>query len=144
MYQFLKEKELIPSCKIHELIYENGEWTYVYALNTPFELTDSNDVDLIIYEYICDLILKKADSVHKDSVNIHLKTLKEYKEYLDTQRKIDLAFREAYLEKNPDSIANSFSIENKSYSNKELNDLGIHYLSSLVENDGNISKFNGI
>lgn len=146
MYQFLKFKEPIPSCGIYSLEYNEKlkEWTYVYILNTPFELTNDNQKDLIIYEYISDLWLKESDNLHQNSVNLKIKTLDQYLKLLDLQRKTDLEFREKWKKDNPEqakNCPNQKNLSNKDYSNEELEQLGIHFIANIIDKDDNCTIF---
>lgn len=144
MYQILKFSDPIPSCEIYSLEFEGGRWSYIYALNTPFELTNSNNQELIIYEYICDLHLRLPDSVHPESVNLRIKTLDEYLEWLEKQRNADVDYRMKWIEKNPDEKPNTITLENRSYTHIELTKIGVHYVAGLIDNDGENSTFAAI
>lgn len=151
MYQILKFKEPIPSSFIHALEYDENskEWTYCYALNTPFELTNENTKELLIYEFICDLHLEENSTVNDESVNIKIKTLDEYLRLLDLQIEVDKKYRKDWLEENKNNEEvntepNTFSIENRDYTYEELRRIGINYISFLVESDKEISIFAGV
>ena len=145
MYQFLKFDEIIPSCEIFELNFDekDDKWYYIYALNTPFELTNNKDQEeLIIYEYISDLILKEPNFVHGESINIKIKSLDQYIEILNKQRQVDLLYREFWKINNPDIAKhgpnNCVTLENRNYSNKELRELGIHYIATNLKQNNKI------
>lgn len=121
MYQFLKLNDPIPSCEIYSLEFDEGKWIYIYALNVPFELTDENTEEIIVYEYISDLYLKLPNTVHPESVNLKVIKLHEYLHLLNKQREADLDYRNKWLSK-LDVIPeiNSVTLKNKSYSHQEL------------------------
>lgn len=135
MFQMLTFDKPIPSCEIHELSFKDNKWYFTYALNTPVELTDDKEVDLIIYEYICDLILKDPKGLHEESINIHVKTLSEYLKWMEKQRDADLRFRERFLKEHPEAKDNLITktLENRDYSYQELSKLGLSYFSFIVE-----------
>jgi hypothetical protein len=136
----------IPSCEIHSLRYDGGKWVFAYAVNTPVEITNSNKQDLIVYEYISDLIVRIGDGQHPDAVNIHFKTLDEYMLLLEAQRTADLEFRRKWLEKekNQGKCVKKFAmrtLENRDYSFKELREENVHFISFLMEDNGVSSIF---
>ena len=146
MYQFLKFDELIPSCQIFELNFNElkGVWEFVYAVNTPFELTNDEDQEeLLIYEYISDLYLKETTFVHGESINIRVKSLDQYKEILERQREVDLAYRDAWKKENPnDEIPdeNYITLENRNYNHRELEKMGIHFISAIYKQNNHADK----
>ena len=144
MYQILKFKQPIPSCEIYGLEFNNGEWSYIYALNTPFELTNDNKKEMIVYEYICDLCIKEANNIHPESVNIRFKTLDEYLSILNRQIEEDLKFRQNWIRNHPDSKPATIKLENKDYSFNELKELDVHLISFIVKKEQNITIFAGI
>lgn len=144
MYQLLKFENPIPSCEIHSLEYHNNKWFFIYALNTPFELNNDNNEELIIYEYISDLYLKKISDVHAESVNIKIKTLDNYLKLLELQRNEDIKYRENWIKENPDEIPNKLILENKNYSFEDLRNEGVHYISSILESNDEKTIFSGI
>jgi hypothetical protein len=144
MFQILEFDNPIPSCEIHEVHYNNGLWKFRYAVNTPIEITNENQIDLIVYEFIADLSIRIGEGQHKDAVNIHFKTLDEYLLLLESQLTADLIFRKRWLEKNPNAKVKKFAtknLENRDYNINELRAHGIHFISFLIENDGKISTF---
>lgn len=145
MFQMITFDHPIPSCEIYSISYdqENKKWSFTYALNTPVELKDDEDVDLIIYEYICDLILKDPKSLHPESINIHVKNLREYRQWLERQREEDIKFRKKFLENNPDAVKNliTHKLENKDYSYQELSQLGLSYFSFIQQQDDHETVF---
>ena len=143
MLQMLEFNHPIPSCKIHSLKYENNKWTFIYALNTPFELTNKNTENLIIYEYICDLNVKK-DDLHKESINIKFKTLDEYLYYLNKQYEEDIKFREKYLKNNPDAEPSTITLENRNYTVEELLNKNVNYIANIVKKEDNLTIFAAI
>ena len=144
MYQFLKFESPIPSCEIHSLSFEDGKWYYTYALNTPFELTNENDRELIIYEYISDLYLRLPDTVHPESVNLRIKTLDEYLEWLEKQRLADISYRMEWKKKHPNAKPNIVKLRNQNYDHDSLLDNGVHYIASMINNDGEFTEFAAI
>lgn len=146
MYQYLTFDRPIPSCAIHSLKFDKStqKWSYIYALKTPFELTNENTKELIIYEYISDLYLKEADSVHPESINIRIKTLDEYVKLLNEQIKADLEYRKSWLEKNPNAKPSTVELENKDYSNIELQSLNVHFVANMVEKGDKTTIFAAI
>lgn len=145
MYQFLKLKEPIPSCEIYSLEFQNNEWIYVYALNVPFELTNDNTEEIIVYEYISDLYLKLSDSVHPESVNLRITKLDEYYHLLKNQREADLSYREKWLSKlDVTPEINSIILENKSYTHQELLNNNLHYISYIIQYTDEITTFAAI
>lgn len=144
MFQILEFEDPIPSCEIYGLRYDNGVWKFKYAVNTPMEITNENTIDLIVYEYICDLTVRIGEGQHKDAVNIHFKTLDEYLLLLESQRITDLAFRANWLKKNPGAQVKKFAmktLENKDYDINDLRALEIRFMSFLIEDNGEISTF---
>lgn len=141
MYQLLKFDTPIPSCEIHSLEYLDGNWKYIYALNTPFELTDENTESLIIYEYISDLHLKTKDSVHPESINLEIKTLTEYLAWLEKQRLTDILYREDWKKKHPNAKANIIELENKNYSKNDLREIGVHYIATELDKNEKVTNF---
>ena len=125
MFQMLTFKDPIPSCEIHSMQWNANErsWSYIYAVKIPIEITDKNKMDLMVYEYIADLVVKSGENQHDDAVNIHFKTLTEYLTMLETQRKIDLLFRERWLSTHPDAKVADWSkrsLEHRDYEYDEL------------------------
>ena len=144
MYQFIKFDNPIPSCQIFELNFDskNEKWEFVYAINTPYELTNnSNQEPLIIYEYISDLYLKEVSFVHKESINIKVNNLNEYIDILNLQRQADLDYRKRWIEENPDLAADgpsSITLENRNYSHEELLENDIHFIASILKQNNRI------
>ena len=144
MFQVLEYDQPIPSCEIHGLRYDDGEWKFRYAVNTPVEITNENTVDLIVYEYISDLSIRIGEGQHKDAVNIHFKTLDQYMALLESQRLADLMFRKRWLEKHPGAQVKKFATKvlcNRDYDINELRAEGVRFLSFLVEDGGETSTF---
>lgn len=144
MYQLLKFNEPIPSCSINSIEFIDGKWVFNYALNTPFELTDDNRNDLIVYEYISDLFVKNAEGLHHESVNVHFKTLTEYLSLLKRQQEEDINFRIAWKENNPDALPLTITLENKNYSLQELKKLNVNFIASIVNLDSEFTEFAAI
>ena len=144
MYQMLEMDRPIPSCDIHAMKYvkgqgegdREGKWKYVYAVKTPVEITDSNMVDLIVYEYISDLRVELGKGQHPEAVNIHFTTMSQYMELIEAQVKADEVFRANWLEKHPDSKVSDFArreLEHRDYDFEELRQLAVHNVSALLE-----------
>lgn len=138
MLQFLIFDEPIPSCSIYGLKYENEKWKFIYALNTPFELTDENSQEMIIYEYISDLTIKESKDLHPDSTNIKFKTLSEYLKILRMQIDEDKKFRENYFNKLIESgekipEPNTIELNHKDYNYSELKEIGVHFISKIYD-----------
>ena len=145
MYQFLRLDEPIPSCEIYSLEFSESKWIYIYALNVPFELTNENTQEIVVYEYISDLYLKMSDSIHPESVNLRITKLDEYLCLLTIQRQADLDYRDKWLSK-LDVIPeiNSVTLGNKTYSHQELLDNGLHFISFTIDFTDKITKFAAI
>lgn len=147
MYQLLKFDNPIPSCAIHELIFDEKEkkWTYVYALNTPFTLTNENKEVLLVYEFISDLHLKSSEGIHPESINLKIKTLDEYLALLERQRQEDLRYREKWIKEHIDDlpVPNTISLKNQNYSYKDLQKNNVHYIASCLEIKDDESVFTG-
>lgn len=144
MFQLLEFDNPIPSCQIHGLKRNGDKWVYQYAVNTPVEITDDNQIDLIVYEYISDLMIKIGEGQHPDAVNIHFKTLSEYLSLLETQRMCDIAFRKKWLDEHPNAEIKKFNrrtLENKDWNFNELKDENVHFISFLINDDGEHSEF---
>ena len=93
-------------------------------------------MDLMVYEYVADLVVKSGENQHDDAVNIHFKTLTEYLTMLETQRKIDLLFRERWLSAHPDVKVADWSkrsLEHRDYEYDELRSINVHYIAHLIE-----------
>lgn len=140
MLQILKFDEPIPSCNIYNLKYDKQEekWIYEYAIQTPVEITEENETDLIIYEYISDLLIRFGDGQHPDSINLHFKKLSEYLKMLEMQRLTDLFYRKQWLEKHPDAVIQDFSkkeLERRDYEYNELKEIGIHAIAQKLEDN---------
>lgn len=144
MFQLLKFDSPIPSCSIYELEFKDGKWYYIYALNTPFELTNDNEMELIVYEYISDLYLRLPESVHPESVNLRIKTLDQYLKLLEMQKNEDKKYREYWLSKNPEAKPNTIQLENKSYTHDELTNIGVNYIASIYEFEDGFTSFAAI
>lgn len=129
MIQKIKFKEPIPSCEILELEYENGEWIYVYGINTPVEINESSK-GLIVYGHICNLEVKH-DDLPELSVNIHFDTMDQYMEILKSQRQADLDYRKDWLKRHPKCPVNTAILENRNYDHEELSE-HISYLSTII------------
>lgn len=163
MLQLLKFDKPIPSALIHALEWvedanddtdnidneANGHWVYVYAIQTPKEITDDDmETDFIIYEYISNLRVEIDTGKYKDSVNLHFRGLTQYKQILETQRLADITFRNKFRTKykaengkNPE--ISSFAIKvlkHQNYSFDDLEDIGIHCISTIIEanNDNDV------
>lgn len=147
MFQLLKLRKAIPSCRIHSLLYNNNMWTYVYAVEVPRELNNENKIPLLIYGHISDLLIKEGKDQHEDSINIYFNTLDEYLKILDSQRQQDEKFRKEWLENHPNVEISEFAIrnlENKNYSNEQLRSLDIHCISSVIHQGKETTKFAAI
>lgn len=157
MYQFLEFDEPIPSCQIFSLNYnkDSGKWKFIYAINTPFELKSKNDnvsrrninKQLIIYEYISDLILKEKNDVHDESVNITISNLEEYIDILKYQRDVDNDYRGKWKKENPDIIAegpNIINLNNRNYNHEELSIRDVHYIASIYNQKDDETAFAAI
>lgn len=151
MYQFLRFNHPIPSCEIYALEFDKNSnssspWTFIYAINTPKELNNNEDLNLIIYGYISDLWIKEKDYVHPESINIRINSLDEYLNYLELQYKTDNLYREEWIKNNPDATPNTICLENKNYNNNDLKKLNIHFISSIfsMDNENNTTIFTGI
>lgn len=148
MYQNIILDRPIPSCELAGLQYGEDEqkrpaWKYVYALNTPEELTDENETqDFMVYEYICDLVVRYGHKAHEDAVNIHFKTLSQYMRLLERQAEADERFRQEWMEKSGktwDDVPEHAKrlLEHRDYTIAELVALKIHFLSRYAgEVDG--------
>jgi len=146
MYQLLEFSHPIPSCKIFELKFDEDKkaWTFIYAVETPFELTNSNTKEMIIYKHISDLIVKENVDFHEESTNIKFKTLDEYLEYLNAQYNADMKYRKSWKLNNPKAKANVLTLINDNYTSKELAENEITYISEVVSINKNYSCFTGI
>lgn len=144
MYQFLEFDRPIPSCSIHSLKFDLGKWKYIYALNTPFELTNENKEELVVYEYISDLHLKLNESVHEESINLRITTLDEYLFLLEKQIEEDVKYREKWLLQHPDEQPNTLILENRDYSHEELLENNVNYISFIVDLGDEETIFAGI
>ena len=152
MYQLLKFEEPIPSCRIHSLAFEDGKINFVYAVNTPREITDSMESPLAVYEHISDLKLVEASELHELSVNIKINSLAQYLEFLQKQQKADADYRKSFfdlLKYNSEAIENlnknlmnnSIKLEKRNYDNDELTKLGVNYIASILEEDNNYAVY---
>ena len=147
MYQILEFEEPIPSCRIYSMLYRNNKWIYCYAIETPKEITNDNEEELLIYGYISDLTVKLGKNQHKDSVNIYFKTLDELLNILKLQREADIKFREEWKKQNPDAKIADFAtriLENRDYSHKELKKLDVNFVASVIEQKEDKTKFAAI
>lgn len=141
MLQTIEFDDLIPSCEIYEVKYnrETGKWTYVYAFETPFELTDDNEEELIVYGHISNMDVRKAD-LNELSINIHFKTLSDYIHILNTQRQADRDYRIDWLKRHPKCPINTVILENRDYDHKELQER-VTYASTILMKTDNITVF---
>ena len=156
MYQNIKLLKPIPSCELSSLLWvagnsglntdfdgtDDGHWEYVYAVNTPEELTEDNEEqDFMVYEYISDLIVRYGHKVHEEAVNIHFRKLSQYMELLQRQRKVDIAFRERWMkengktEKDVPEHSKRF-LEHKNYSTRDLLEQKIHFVAKYMGENG--------
>lgn len=135
MHQFLEFDHPIPSCSIHALKFKDKQWKYVYALTVPFLLTEENEEPLVVYEYICDLILKKKSDLHQESINLEVHNLKDILSLLKSQRDYDLLYREKWKLEHPDhdDRLNVVVLPNKDLSYGELKRYDVHYISFVVQ-----------
>lgn len=144
MYQLLKFKHPIPSCEIHSLEFKENNWIYIYAVNTPIELTDKNTEELIIYQYISDLNLKLLNSVHPESINIKINSLTEYLNILNRQREADINYRKQWLLNNSEATTNTIKLYNKSYNYEELIKNDVHYIADMINLEKDYTIFAAI
>lgn len=144
MYQFLKFEDPIPSCKINSLEFTDNKWFFIYALEVPYDINNENEKELIIYGHISDLSIGTKDEVHEESVNIKIKTLNDILNLLKVQREEDEKYRKIWRSENPEAIPNIITLENKSYSNKELVEAEVSYISGIEAINSNTTEFIGI
>lgn len=144
MYQILNFDNPIPSCEIHELNFVDGKWVFVYALLTPVKLTNENEQELLVYEYISDLKLVTLETVNLKSINLRVKTLDEYLKLLYAQMKTDVEYREMWKAKNPTAEPNKLKLLNQNYSHNDLSRLGVTFIASILEKLEGNTVFTGI
>jgi hypothetical protein len=140
MYQMFEMASPIPSCQIHELRWnpKASKWSYIYAVSTPKMITEENNDDMIIYEFVCDLDVRLASGLTDDSVNIHFKRLSEYVDLLNKQREADVMYRKKWVAMHPDAKPYSIKLECKNYSYADLKRLGVLYIASFEYNSMDI------
>lgn len=144
MYQMLRFDKPIPSCGIHELKFVNNSWEFIYALLTPIELTNENDQELLIYEYISDLKLVTSDVVNLKSINLRIKTYDEYLELLKRQAEADIEFREEWKKNNPEAVPNKVTLDNQHYTHGDLLRLNVNFIASIIEQNDTCTVFAAI
>lgn len=140
MYQFITLKNPIPSCAIYGLKFNEGNWEFVYAVKTPIELKPGEEYDLVVYEYISDLYLKRRSSVNPQSVNVPVRTLEGYLGLLERQRLEDIRYRKEWCARNPGVEANTVELDNRDYDPSELKNL-LTYVSGVKSVDQNKTIF---
>lgn len=152
MLQCVKLDQPIPSANIYAVEWdeEKSKWTYVYSVRTPVEITDDDmETDLMIYEYISNLHVEIGENQHGDAVNIHFRGLTQYMQILELQRLADVNFRKQWCERwkaehGEEPEVSSFAIkvlQHRNHSYSELEAIGIHCISFLMESGKDADAF---
>lgn len=131
----------IPSCKIYELKFEDKKWQFGYLVESNFDL-DEEFKNVYIYGNVCGLYLESAN-MPNGSVNIQVSSMEEYIKYLELQRKLDLLFRKTWIMENPDETPIRIRLHKRTYSNRELAELDIKYISSIFKKEHSFTVFTG-
>lgn len=126
MIQKLTLTHPIPSSIVSELKYEDGDWKYVYYINTPEEINDE-DKEFVVYGYISNLDVR-YDDLGDLSNNIHFNNLQDYMEILEAQYNADMNYRLQWYAKSNKHTINTVVLENRDYDEIELGDI-IKYLA---------------
>jgi hypothetical protein len=138
----------------------DGKWKFIYSVNTPIEITDKiqkNIIDdeqlvFVVYEFISDLKIKNKIDVHDKSVNLEFQTLDQYLQLLDAQRKADLDYRKKWIQKyieehdGEEPEPHTITLSNKDFTYNELHgdENNIRYISSVIEQKDDETIFAGI
>lgn len=147
MKQFLEFDHPIPSCEVYGMSWRDDHWVYTYALSTPFELTDGNNQDMIVYQFISDLVVRLAAPMHHDSVNLHFRTLSDFLSLLDRQVQEDKAYREGWLAAHPEvnvSRRSTFILPHGEWLGDALLEHGVHYVADYLGETEGGSIFAGV
>lgn len=130
--QILGFDKPIPSCFIHDIEYKDGKMVYNYLVDTPVELNENMDTELVIYNQISYLRLVLKSEMSELSANISIKSLSEYRGYLDKQREADIKMREKFKAANPDMTPRTIVLERRNYSREELSSLDVEYVMEVL------------
>ena len=147
MHQIVNMPIPIPSCPIHSLNFEDGIWSYNYEIETNYELSNQNKIPMAIYGHISDLYIVDLNSLADSSINLAFITLDQYKKWLTAQAEADNAYRKKWKKEHPDMHPHTFKLENRSYSQnelKEIGDSGLTYIASKVRKTSKSTTFTGI
>ena len=135
--QILGFDKPIPSCFIHNVEYKDGKIVYNYLVDTPVDLTDDMNEELVIYNQISYLRLVLKKEMNEISANIPVNSLSEYRSYLDAQRIADIKMREKFRESNPDVSPRTIVLDKRDYSREELYNLDVEYVMEIVSETDN-------
>lgn len=130
--QILGFESPIPSCFIHNIEYKDGKIIYNYLIDTPIELSDSIEEELVIYNQISYLRLVLKSEMNNISANIPINSLSEYRSYLDAQRTADIQMRERFRQSHPDMTPRTIVLEKRNYSRDELYNLDVEYVMEVI------------
>lgn len=130
--QILGFEQPIPSCFIHNIEFKEGKVIYNYLVDTPVELTDNMDVELVIYNQISYLRLVLKEEMTNLSANIPIQSLSEYRYYLDKQREADIRMREVFKKNHPEATPRTIVLDKKDYSRDELFNLDVEYVMEVL------------
>lgn len=114
--QYIELDEAVPSIQLSKLKFKDGEWKYIYCIETPSILTSKRrKKPLYFLGSLKGLELSNESS--PNMVNVEVYCIEDIYELFDRQRKSDMLFREEFIKTHSDTmndyIPHTFIVDNK-------------------------------
>lgn len=114
--QYIELDDPVPSLQLSKLKFENGNWKYIYCIETPTPLTNKRRKRPLYFSGSLKT-LELSNEIPPNMINVEVYCIEDVYELFRIQRESDLAFREKFIKSHKEELENyklhTFIVDNK-------------------------------